>query len=200
MTNQQLYETMNLHADPMEARRVALQFLNETATDSEGFRHIVDVETGRWQTDFEANGNTYKILSPSDGMSLRRYTKLRAALSIAGNDATFGEQKQNIDRAIKLIDQVATQKTGMVELSVILTNMSQAILRSDRKWHYSAWAATLFIIRKGENVSEYDETLAEEKISDWNAANINASDFFFCCWLWEKQWNEKLNEFAVRLA
>ena len=200
MTNKQLYETMNLHADPMEARRVALQFLNETATDSEGFRHIVDVETGRWQTDFEANGNTYKILSPSDGMSLRRYTKLRSALAVVGSDATFGEQMQNINQAKTLVDQIVTQKTGVVQLSVILENMGQAIARSDRKWHFSAWAATLFIIRKGEDVSQYDETLAEEKINDWNAANINASDFFFCCWLWEKRWNERLQEFAVRLT
>lgn len=200
MNNTQLYETLTLHADSMEARQVALKFLEETSRDSEGFKHIVDVETGRWQNEFTANGQKYRILSPKDGMSLRRYTKLRAALSVVGSDATLGEQIQNIQQAMKLVDSIATQKTGVVQLSVILENMKQAIARSDRNWHFSAYAATLFIIRDGEDVSKYDESLAEQKIEDWNTENINASDFFFCCWLWEKLWNERLNEFAVRLT
>ena len=177
-----------------------MMFLEDTSVDSEGFRHIVDPDTGRWQNVFETKKHTYRIISPSDGVSLRRYTKLRQSLSVVLNDANFSDQIQNINTAQKLVDQIATTKEGVVKLSVVLENMKQGIIKSDRNWHFSAYAATLFIIRDGEDVSTYDESIAEEKIADWNEANINASDFFFCCLLWENRWNERLQEFAVRLT
>lgn len=200
MKADQLYQTLTLHPDPNEARQIALKFLDETAQDELGFVHIIDTQTGVWQKQFEANGNKYRIIDPKEGMSLRRYKDLRNALSLVGSDATFSEQIQSIREAKKLVNSIATDKTGIVKLSVLLENMEQAIVRTDRKWHYSAYAATLFIVRDGEDIATYDEALAEQKINDWNEAKINAADFFFCCWLWEKRWNEGLSEFAVRLT
>lgn len=200
MKKAQLYEMLKLHPESNEARQVALQILEETSTDESGFKHIFDVETMRWQKEFEANGQRYIILGPKDGIGLRRYRELRQSVAVVLNDATFADQKRNIDDAINLVDRFATEKSGIVKLSVILNNMSRAISNSSRKWDYAVKAATYFIVRPDEDRVSYDESLAEEKMNDWNVGKIYFPDLFFCCWAWENQWNTGLQEFVVRLV
>lgn len=200
MTGQKLYELLTATADRDEARAAALRFLEDTGKDVDGFKRIVDMNTGRWQETFTANGHKYRIIDPEQGITLTRYTQLRAALAVVGRDQTLSEQADQLTRAKGLVESIGKGKDGIVQLSVILEDMVQSIHRGNRKWHFSFWAATLFIIREGEILDTYDETLAGRKIEDWNAEKINAVDLFFCCLMWEKRWNTLLNAFAVHLA
>lgn len=200
MKGKQLYEALKLSPDVQGAREAALLYLEETASDSDGFKHIYDLKTGHWQQQFTANGNEYRILSPSEGVGLKRYQMLRTSIEVVGADMSLTDQMRMVNEAKKVMDEIAASKTGFVRLSVILENMSQGIARSSRNWPLSAYAATLFIVRKGEDLENYDSDLAEEKIADWAAEKIHEADFFFCCWQWEKRWNEKLSAFAVRLT
>lgn len=199
MTTEQLYKTLALFPDTQAARDIAAKFLEQTREDDLGFVRIINPSNGQWVDTFTANGNKYRIISPKEGVSLARYVKLRSALSVVGQDATFAEQIQNINEAKSLVEALVRKEEGIVRLSVILDNMSRAISGGQKQWHYSAWAATLFIAREGEELNGYSEELAEQKIEDWNKENISQTDFFFCCWEWEKRWNDGLREFSIRL-
>jgi hypothetical protein len=191
--------TMLLNSDTAAAQEAALLFLEGIRSES-GAKHIFDAATMRWHPTFTANGTKYRVIPPGDGITLLRYTKLRTFLSMVGMDATLSEQMANVEKAKRLIDKIVNDKQGVVDLAVLITNMGEALIRTDRNWHYSTYAATLFIVTEGEDLGAWDEALAERKIADWNSEGIEAADFFLACWLWEAKWNEKLQQFAVRLV
>lgn len=200
MTDDQLYQMLSEHADLNEAKQIALRFLEANNRDADGFKRIVDPVTMRWQKEFTANGNKYRIIDPKDGTSLKRYSQMRSMLAVVGRNATLSDQLRELDQLKSLLDEFVNNKKGIVDLSVHVENMRQSVARANRDWHFSTWAATYFILREGEDASVFDEGVAQSKIEDWNTENINAEDFFLCCLMWEQRRNEMLSGFTVRLV
>lgn len=198
MNSKELH-TMLLNSDTAAAQEAALLFLEGIRSES-GAKHIFDAATMRWHPTFTANGTKYRVVPAGDGIPLFRYTKLRTFLSMVGADATLSEQMANNEKAKRLIDKIVLQKEGVVELAALVTNQGEALIRTERNWHYSAYAATLFIVTEGEDLTTWDEALAERKIADWNTEGIDAMDFFLACWVWEYKRNEKLEQSAMYLV
>lgn len=176
-----------------EFDQVVLEYLGEHAKDWYNFRRknktqrIVDSDTGKWVSEFEANGTKYYIRSAKEGIGIERYTKLRQMLSIVGFDATFADQVAAINRIKKYANSLVTKDPQLDKLFAEIANMEEAITRTDRKFDFSMYAATLFIFTEDEDLTKWDERLAEKKIKDWNDAKIHEHDFFLLVSLWPVQ-------------
>lgn len=200
MSSDQLYESLKLYANPVEARQVALKYLEDTKVRPDGFVRILDMDTLRWMPEFTANGNKYYIISPEDGCSLRRYTEIRQALAVVFSGFTPADYIRMIDDALGYVNLIGTKEQKTSELALLLNNMKQAAAGARVEWPKVAWAATYFILRENEDVATYDKKLAQAKMDDWAAENIDCFNLFFCCLLWENKHNEQLNGFVARLT
>lgn len=156
-------------------------------------KRIVDPETGIWASQFTANGNKYYIRSVEDGLGFKRYTQLKKMLSVVGFNATYSEQLGVLARMTEAANSLVTKAPRLNELFHEIANMQKAIELSEREWDFSMYAATLFIVRNGEDLSTWDEALANEKISDWHAEGLYEMDFFFLVMYWGSRLNEWWN-------
>lgn len=156
-----------------------------------GLVRLVDEQTGKYPTSFYANGQLYHIRSVKEGLGFVRYKEMKQMLSVVGFNATYSEQMQALERLIKAANSLVTKEPKLNDLFAEIENMRQAIKNTDsRKWDYSFYAASLFICRPDENMNEWSEALANEKIQDWHAEGLHEQDFFFLVILWGTQLSE----------
>ena len=156
-------------------------------------KHIVDYTTGRWESEFTANGQTYHVLSPRDGLPPLRYTYLQQMLAVSVLNNPLGEIRAAFDRMEGHINSLTTAKPRLVDLVAELQSMKRGIVElKERKYDAAMYTAALFVIRPGEDVTKWDEHTAGGKIEDWNAEGIDAHDFFFLVALWVSQSAERL--------
>lgn len=163
---------------------------------------IVDEKTGKWKTPFMANGVKYHIRTVGEGLGLVRYKQMRMMLSIVGFNATYAEQVQALQRMIKAANTLVTKEPRLDNLFLEIENMKQAVQKADKEWDYSLYAATLFILREGEDVNTWNESMANEKIADWQAEGLHEFDFFTLVMLYAmrlNQWWEQLPAAIKRL-
>ena len=186
-----------------EALKVLDKETNGAATDWYEYRmqkqytHIVDPNTGKWVSQFEAGGNTYYIRSPHNGIGMKRYTELMKRLPAVGFDDTFQAMAKHVQDAIAAANTIGSKNPKLSDLFTVLTNLYEGIRRNDRQWQMSFILATLFIVRKDEDLSTWSIEEAEEKINDWNKAQIHEHDFFFLVMSWRlllAKWYESLPE------
>ena len=196
MSDKDLYATLENAEDPAAAWNAAMRFIEKSMTAPEIMR-IIDPDTLQWRTRFEANGTSYRIITPEQGLPLLRYTKLRAALAMVGFDSAMPDMMQQLKKMRELLN--AQGKSMTFDLSVAVHNMMETVKRSDRNWDFATWAATLFIVRDGEDLTRYDEADAERKIEDWNAAKIYPADFFLCCMKWESERGSELQRLSAKV-
>jgi len=159
------------------------------------YTHIVDPSTGKWVSQFEANGTTYYVRSPITGIGMKRYTEMMKRLPAIGFDDTFQQLADGIRKAIEAANTIGSKEQKLSDLFVVLNNMYEGIRRSDRQWQMSYIIATLFIVRKDEDISSWSIEDAHTKIEDWNAAKIHERDFFFLVMYWRgllAKWYEPL--------
>ena len=170
-----------------------LEYLGDDAKDwyqfrrKNGTQRIVDPKTGKWVSEFTANGTKYYIRSAKEGIGIERFTKLKRMLSVVGFDATFSDQLSGIHRIKRYANSLVTKEPQLDRLFAEIANMEEAISRTERKFDFSMYTATLFIFTEDEELSSWDERLAEKKIDDWNKANLHEHDFFLLVSLWPVQ-------------
>lgn len=151
----------------------------------EGLKHIVDYRTGRWVPSFQgASGTWYRVLTPDQGIGLKRYTELMKRMPAIGFDNSFGKLAEYANGALSAANTVGTKEQKLSDLFMCLTNISEGIRRTDRNWQMAFIVATLFIVRKDEDLSKWSFEDAQEKIEDWNKSNIHEQDFFFLVMFW----------------
>lgn len=181
-----------------------LETLGKPAVDWYDYRQktkgqrIVDPKTGRWVSEFSANGQKYFIRTPDEGLSLLRYSKLKEYLSIVGFDATYSEQMAAYNRMVGYANTLVTPKPQLNALFAEIENQRKAIQNANRNWDFSAIAATLFVVRPDEKLDEWVQVEQEKKIEDWNKANIPASDFFLLCIGWGSQLQQQYSELLTQ--
>lgn len=156
-------------------------------------RHIVNYNSGRWETPFEANGQEYHIITPKEGLPPLRYTYLQQMLVASILNNPIGEILAAFDRMEGHINTLTSPKPRMVDLVLEVRNLKRGVIEmKERKYDAVLYTAALFVIRPGEDVTAWDERTAEAKIADWNAAGIDTHDFFFLLALWVSQSAERL--------
>ena len=144
------------------------------------FVHIVDPDTGKWVIQFKgASGETYYIRTPMQGIGMKRYTEMMKRLPAVGFDDTFQHMATHVQHAIESANTIGSAKPKLSDLFETLANLYEGIRRNDRNWQMSFVLSTLFIVRKDEDMSTWSIEDAQEKIEDWNKAQIHEHDFFF---------------------
>lgn len=118
---------------------------------------------------------------------------------LAGLDSPLGQLRHWNQQALQEANKIGTQHQQLSKLFEALGNFDEAMRRTDRNWDFSLYAASLFITRKGEDLNEWTEAEAEEKVEDWRKEGIHEADFFFLVMWWGTESSTKLAALRQRL-
>lgn len=178
-----------------QACEAAFQYLRETHRDEAGRFRLVNPESGGFMLNFTANGTKYKVLTPEDGIGMRRFSALRGYISRVGFDASLMEQFAQLQRI-----ETAFNKAEYVKAAAGIHDMMQAINKANRAYPYAAEACCLFIVKDGESTKQVPtQAEIEAKILDWEEEEIHEQDFFFYCLTWATELNAALEGFSLLL-
>ena len=135
---------------------------------------------GDFEKTFEANGTKYKILDASKSMSLARYTEFSRMSAVVGFGVNFEGLLTHLQEVQKLVFDIdpknsLTKKGAILKVEAMLELI---IKTSQERFDQALYFATLFIIKEGEDLTEWDFDEATEKVSDWNKEGYSAQDFF----------------------
>ncbi len=140
---------------------------------------------GAWVSEFTANGKTYYIRNPKEGLPLRRQRELEKMSVVVPFNAGLGEVISSLSRMKKICNTLIGSKegnfTGLVEEIV---NLERGLSESNRKWQASLIMCTLFIYEPGEDLKTWDIDQANRKIEDWAAGGLIEDDFFTLAMQW----------------
>ena len=140
---------------------------------------------GAWVSEFTANGKTYYIRNPKEGLPLRRQRELEKMSVVVPFNAGLGEVISSLSRMKKICNTLIGSKegnfTGLVEEIV---NLERGLSESNRKWQASLIMCTLFIYEPGEDLKTWDIDQANRKIEDWAAEGLIEDDFFTLAMQW----------------
>jgi hypothetical protein len=179
--------------EPGVAIEAAMAYLQHAQKEQGQRFRLIDADTGNHVLRFEANGKTYRVLTSKDGIGLRRFAALRAAISQVGFEASLVEQLAQFKR----IEQ-AFNKQEYMKAAAGVHDMMQAVTRGMRTYPYAAEACALFIVREGEDLKALPtQADVDEKVADWAEEGLHESDFFFLCFRWAQAWNEELADFSL---
>lgn len=119
----------------------------------------------------EANGNTYKIVKE---LSINRFRELEK-LEI---EAFYGFDAQGMfDKLKNTWNDLNKSKVAdaTVKIYQLMEGMADKV---DKREPVMLRICSLFLIKDGENVNEWNEELANEKIEDWSKEGYAIDDFF----------------------
>ena len=140
---------------------------------------------GAWVSEFTANGKTYYIRNPREGLPLRRQRELEKMSVVVPFNAGLGEVISSLSRMKKICNSLVGGKdanfTGLIEEIV---NLERGLSESNRKWQASLIMCTLFIYEPGEDLKTWDIDQANRKIEDWAAEGLIEDDFFSLAMQW----------------
>jgi hypothetical protein len=133
---------------------------------------------------FEANGRKY-LIHPS--VTIERFKYFEKLQVSIGFNADYTTLATGIRKAYDDL-----QKFKGADASVTLYNLMEGIekKRNDRE-HEVLLLCSLFVCREGENLAEWNETEAVEKIADWKAG-YDVADFFDLAWRLVRGFTERL--------
>ena len=121
--------------------------------------------------EFKANGVEYVIRT---SLTISRFEEFEALQIEVGYGVAFREMFNNVRKAY---DHLNAQKVA--DASVVLYNIMHGIKNNlEGRENEVLMLCSLFICRKGEDVSTYDEQLCKAKIEDWKKEGINMDSFF----------------------
>lgn len=119
--------------------------------------------------EFVANGTRYRV---TGNVGLFRFLLLEQF----GVEFTFtGGIPQIFKQAVATRE--AMQKVQWVDAALANEQILNGIARIDEKQNYALQVCSLFINREGEDLRKWSQELADDKISDWNDAGLDAGFF-----------------------
>lgn len=128
---------------------------------------------------FVANGKTY-LIQP-DEITISRYeTYEKVALQVG-----WGYSFEDMFEAVKKMYHFATTGESPLkalhEIAIICMNLLNGVKDYEEREHPLILRfCTLFINQEGEDLTKWSETLALDKIMDWQKEGIAMTDFFLC--------------------
>ena len=134
-------------------------------------------DKGNYAREFIANGNKYIIRSQEEGIGINRYCRLLNMSSVWGLQADLGSQLAAWRKATKAVDQALIGKGSFGEYFGIAQSAVDGINRAGQtNYTYTFWVACLFIVREGEDLTQFIEAEQQSKIEDW-ASEFHEQDF-----------------------
>lgn len=140
-------------------------------------------KTGGFAPFFDANKKKYKIRSVAEGIPPLRWAAYEKLSTMFGYDATYQKLTDNLLKGKKLINEIFLAK-GECNHSIIDvlqhydSVLSGMIGFTNSRVSKGLYLCTVFIVREGEDIKEWDKDLAEEKIDDWIEEGFDVADFF----------------------
>ena len=124
------------------------------------------------QSSFIANGVTYFI---KDSLSVERYRFFEKY------QVTFGfarEFKQIYDLLVQSVD-LANKGKGLEAWNIVF-NLKEQIGKNnlDNRHHNGMYICALFIVTETEDLTTWDEHIADVKIANWNKEGYDVNSFF----------------------
>ena len=143
-------------------------------------------ETGEFVSEFTANGQTYYIRNPKEGLPLKRAMELEKMSVVVPFNAGLGEVVASLQRMKAITNTFAgagsMNITGLIEEIVNLEKGLRG--EGDRKYPASLMMCTLFIYEPGEDLRVWDVQSANRKIDNWVAEGLLFEDFFSLAMRW----------------
>jgi len=123
-------------------------------------------------SEFMANGTRYLV---KGSLSLERYRWYEKYEVSFGFARKFKDIVKELDKSIDL----ANKGKGLEAWNIIF-NLKESIgkNRLDDHWDNGKYMCALFIVTENEDLTEWDEQIANKKINDWNKEGYENDDFF----------------------
>lgn len=127
---------------------------------------------------FFANGNRYYILTDNDAFPIARWTLYGKFTQMYLSGQEFQSMYNQFDLIEKDLDAYTKGKGGFTDVAVRV-RAAKEHLKEFSKTRYDAglYIATLFIVRDGENINEWKQAEADDKIQDWATEGYRVMDF-----------------------
>lgn len=189
---------------PAGSTKIGLSLLGDDAQRWWNFRkkaemiRLVDPKTGAFVSQFDTKEHRYYIRTAEQGVGMRRYVELKKGLSMVGFNVSLPEQLAGLRRIKEAANTLVTPKPRLDNLFAEIQNQEMGLSAGNRKWDYSYFVCTLFIVREDEDLTKWDESLAEQKIEDWAESNIHEQDFFLLSMLYQARLNEWWKELQAK--
>lgn len=127
------------------------------------------------ESSFIANGNKYFFEFDLPIARYRVYEELQYLIAYGMNVEKLADALRKIIEVNSGPDVIGAIK----ETHEIATNALYSMGRNLAKREHEIFLfATLFIVREGEDLAQWSESIAKEKIKDWEVEGIAASSFF----------------------
>jgi hypothetical protein len=139
---------------------------------------------GEWASEFKANGKTYYIRNPREGLPLRRQRELEKMSVVVPFNAGLGEVISSLARMKVICNSLVGKDGNFTGLIEEIVNLERGLTVSNRKWQASLIMCTLFIIEPGEDLRTWDIEQANRKIEDWAEEGLIEEDFFTLAMQW----------------
>jgi len=123
-------------------------------------------------SEFIANGTTYFIKNTLSVSRYRWFEKYQVTFGFAR------EFKQIYDTLARSVD-LANKGKGLEAWNLVF-NLKEEVGKNnlDNRHHNGMYICALFIVTENEDLTEWDEKIAEKKINDWNKEGYDVNSFF----------------------
>ena len=158
-------------------------------------------ETGEFVSEFTANGQTYYIRNPKEGLPLKRAMELEKMSVVVPFNASFDSLISSLMRMKKIVNSFFGNATpDVMPLMEEIVNMEKGLRGGDDREHPPALVmCTLFIYRPGEDLRQWSMNDAKDKIKDWLAEGLIFDDFFSLATLWSTRKYTLLGELLEKI-
>lgn len=112
------------------------------------------------QRTFKAGGHTYFV---EEALSIERYKHFQRMEIELGFSMKFSEMIAKMHKAYNLANE-----SKLADVSVLLHGILEGATFIGEKKPIALYVATLFINKSDEDRGTWSQTLAEEKLADWN--------------------------------
>jgi len=135
-------------------------------------------DQGQILREFNANGKKYTIRSSEEGIGIYRFSELQKMGLVIGYNATFQQFDDNL-LAIENL-QLSDEPSASIKKKTMLHTqaMREGIVKvAKTRYQKAFYMCTLFIVREGEDETQFNSDEAQSKIDDWNTEGYDAGDF-----------------------
>ena len=141
-------------------------------------KELPTLEDGTVSPVFFANGNRYSVIDPEE-LSIERYGELQARLSY--EQSGVSSRSNCLDFWNSATEEIMVARDeGAVKTALgkaLFEFKVKAVQFDESRWLRILRAASLFVLREGDENKEWSIELADSYIEDWKKERFNAKSF-----------------------
>lgn len=143
-------------------------------------KRLLDPETGQLKArEFEANGKEYVILKREDSFNVARTGAHMILEMMFANAKSLKDLYEANAKTVEMIDGIFLGKHRFTQLAEHAEQIRKGYFQDNiKREHIAFYQCSLFIVRVGDNLTDWNWQTADEYIQDWAKANIYAPDLF----------------------